>query len=58
MERGNGIYGIPKESEVDKICEGECGTVCETIGTPSMLRFIRRVVVLTRMLSTLDLSWE
>ena len=30
----------------------------EAIGALSMVRLIRRAVVLTRMLSTLDLRWE
>ena len=51
--------GIPKEREVDKwrdVCEWDSeGCVCESIGTPSMLRLIRGSVTLVMMLPTLTI---
>ena len=54
-----GISTASMDFDVSSV-EGEpvCLTVCETIGTSSMLRLIRRAAALVRMLSTLDLSWE
>ena len=51
---------MPKEREVNsrrEVCEWE-GRVCaREAGAPSMLRLIRRAVVLARMLPTLDLRF-
>jgi hypothetical protein len=59
MERGK---GVPKEREVNRrreVCEFGGVSVCtEDMRVSSMLRLICRVVFLTRMLSSLDLSWE
>ena len=38
------------------MCDSVTVCVCETIGTTSVLRLIRRTVTLVRMLPTLDLS--
>ncbi len=54
--------GTPKdEDEVNRreVCECDGWVcVCETMGEPSIFRVIRKVVVLSRMLSHFDLNWE